>query len=159
MSEPAAADNVVPMRKQLSLDPGGATVDTAKIGGITWAAGTKDLDEELVKGSDVRVTLVARVTGVPFDDKYDAHGHIAETIRSHDLRIDSIEQIETVSARAYTTAAEAEQELEEEQAKAADAPLGGEPAADDDGEGAGKPAAEEEPEADPFGADDPAPSA
>lgn len=153
-----AAEKVVPLRRQLSLDPGGATVDTAKVGGLTWAAGTKDLDEQLVKGSDVRITLVARVTGVPFEDKYDAHGNISETIRSHDLRIDTIESIETVRARAYTTAAEAEQELEEEREKAAEAPLGGEPA-DGDGEPPAEEPAADESEADPFADGDSAPSA
>lgn len=150
--EAGAASNVVRMR-QLSLDAGGATVDSSRIDGVTWAAGTKDLEGEFKKGSDVRMTVIMRTVGIHPVDKYDGHGNIAETIRGHDFRIDTVESIEVVNPRAYKTAAEAA--AEEDAAGDGDegAVGGGEPAADASTEGdapADQPPAE--PEDDPFDA-------
>lgn len=142
----AAASNVSPIR-QLSLDAGGRAPDKAIIGAFSWGAHTKDLDFEVPKGSDVKITLTARVTGVPNRDKYDAHGHVTQTIREHELRVDSIEAIEVVSARAYVTAAEA----------AAEEDAAGD--GDDGAVGSGEPAPEDPAPADEQPAEEPAPDA
>jgi hypothetical protein len=68
---------------QLTLDVGGATVDTSTIGSIKWGAETRDLPGQFRKGDDVAVALVARVVAVNIEDKYDAHGNAVETIRKH----------------------------------------------------------------------------
>lgn len=143
---PEAESNVVPMRKQLSLDPGGATVDVSKIGGIAFAAGTKDLDDkEFKKGSDVRIVMVARVTETHFKDNYDGHGNISVTDRLHDLRVDAVESIELVNPRAYKTAAEYEAELAEKRAQEDDGAVGGGVPT-----GEGDPVESDKPEPDPF---------
>jgi hypothetical protein len=82
----ASTANVRQMPQQLSLIAGGATVDTSTIGSIKWGAETRDLDGQFQKGDDVAVALVARVVKVEFEDKYDAHGNVTETIRRHTLR-------------------------------------------------------------------------
>lgn len=113
MGEAARADEgkVTPLRgRQLTLIAGGATVDTSVIGGVSFAAGTKDLDAQFKKGDDVRIEVVARVTGVNCVDKYDAHGNIAETIRKHGLRVDEVRVVELERAQAAVTAAEAQAE-------------------------------------------------
>lgn len=105
--EAATASKPTPIRqKQFTLDAGGAIPDTAEIGSVTFAAGTKALADEIKKGSDVAVTLTARVVEVHTADKYDAHGHVSETIRRHDLRIDDI-QVDDVVPQAFTLAAAA----------------------------------------------------
>lgn len=96
--------------RQLTLIAGGATVDTAVIGGVSFAAGTKELDAQFKKGDDVRIEVVARVTGVNCVDKYDAHGNIAETIRKHGLRVDEVRSVGLERAQAAVTAAEAQAE-------------------------------------------------
>lgn len=146
-----AASNVSPIR-QLSLDAGGRAPDKAIIGAFSWGAHTKDLDFEVPKGSDVKITLTARVTGVPNRDKYDAHGHVTQTIREHELRVDNIESIEVVNPRAFVTAAEAAAEGDDPEANDG-AVGGGEPApaeAATDGDDAPAEEPAQEPEADPF---------
>lgn len=91
----------------LTLDIGGATVDTSVIAGLSWAKGTKDLEREFKKGSDVRITLVARVTEVGAKDKYDGDGNISETVKGHKFRADELESIELVAEADFTTVAEA----------------------------------------------------
>ena len=170
--EAGAAGNVVQLR-QLSLDAGGATVDESVIGTFSFAAGMKDLDVEFKKGSDVRFTFVARVTGVDTEDKYDGHGNIARTIRGHDFRVDQVELAELVNPRAYKTAAEAAAE-EDAAGDGDEGALGGAEPVDDDGdpdpdaqaaadaeaeraaEEDAAPAAESEPEPDPFAGEPPA---
>lgn len=89
---------------QLTLDAGGATVDTSIITSVKWGKDTRDLPGEFKKGSDVRVTLLCRVTGVPVDDLYDGHGNIKETVRGHKLRVDEVEKVELVKRDAFTLA-------------------------------------------------------
>jgi hypothetical protein len=139
----AAASNVSPIR-QLSLDAGGRAPDKAIIGAFSWGAGTKDLDFEVDKGADVRITLVARVTGVPNRDKYDAHGHVTQTVREHELRVDGIESIEVVKTRAFVTAAEAAAE-EDAAGDGDDGAVGGGEAAPEDAAPAEEPAPDEQP--------------
>lgn len=91
--------------QQLSLDAGGATVDTSVIDGVKFAKGVKDLEEGLTKGSDVHLTIIARVTDVKLTDKYDAHGNVAETLRKHTLRIDGLDVV-SVTPEQYKIAAE-----------------------------------------------------
>lgn len=107
MSTNSEGATVTKLHGRLDDRAGGATVDTSKIDSVRFAAGTKELDAQFRKGSDVRVTVIARVTGTPVDDKYDAHGNVAETIRGHRLRIDEVESIELVRADAAKTAAAA----------------------------------------------------
>lgn len=71
---------------------------------IRWGKDTRDLPSEYKKGSDVRITLLCRVTGTPFDDLYDGHGNIKETVRGHKLRVDEVEKVEMVARDAYTVA-------------------------------------------------------
>jgi hypothetical protein len=140
----AAESNVVPMR-QLSLDPGGATVDVSAIGTISIPKELKDLEQvEFKKGSDVKITLTARVVDISFPDHYDSHGNIAKTERLHHLRVDDVESVDLVTARAYKTAAEYEEELAEKRAAEGDGAVGG---GIPTGEGD---AADENPEPDPF---------
>lgn len=89
---------------QLTLEAGGATVDTAVITSVKWGKDTRDLPGEFKKGSDVRITLLCRVTGTPFDDLYDGHGNIKETVRGHKLRVDEVEKVELVARDNFTLA-------------------------------------------------------
>jgi hypothetical protein len=93
------------------------------------------------------------VTGVPNRDKYDAHGHVTQTVREHELRVDGIEAIEVVKTRAFVTAAEAA--AEEDAAGDGDngAVGGGEPAGDE------QPAEGSGPDEEPGPAPDAAPAA
>jgi len=85
------AATVTQMPKQLTLEVGGATVDTSTIGSIQWAAEVRNVGQrEFDKGDDVELRIVARVVGVDIKDRYDAHGNVAETIRQHELRIDEL---------------------------------------------------------------------
>lgn len=88
---------------QLTLEAGGATVDTSTIGSIKWGAETRDLDGQFRKGDDVAIALVARVVNVSFEDKYDAHGNVTETIRKHTLRVDE-QSAKVAQAEAFTVA-------------------------------------------------------
>lgn len=88
---------------QLTLEAGGATVDTSRIASVKWGAETRDLDGQFRKGDDVTVTLTARVTNVAFEDKYDAHGNVTETIRKHTLRVDE-QTAKVAAAGAFTVA-------------------------------------------------------
>jgi hypothetical protein len=73
---------------QLTLDAGGATVDTSRIGSVKWGAETRDLEGQFRKGDDIAIALVARVVEVKLRDVYDAHGNVKETIREHVIRVD-----------------------------------------------------------------------
>jgi hypothetical protein len=88
---------------QLTLDVGGATVDTSTIGSIKWGAETRDLPGQFRKGDDVAIALVARVVAVNIEDKYDAHGNVVETIRKHVLRVDE-QSAKIKEAEAFTVA-------------------------------------------------------
>ena len=88
------------LQDQLTLDAGGATVDTSKIGSLKWGAETQDLGDEFQKGSDVELKIFARVTDVRLQDKYDAHGNVSETIRYHVVRADRVEVLGVTPDRA-----------------------------------------------------------
>lgn len=98
-----AASQLASPPRQLSLIAGGATVDTAKIGSLTFAALVAELERELPKGADVELRIVARVTAVDITDKYDSYGNVKETVRAHDLRIDQL-TIEGVQSDSYELA-------------------------------------------------------
>lgn len=106
----------------LTLDVGGATVDAAVIAGVSFAKGTRDLDREFKKGSDVRITVVARVVDVGARDKYDGHGNISETTRRHSFRVDEVESVELVGTDNFVTVGQA---AEAEAQAAADAAADG----------------------------------
>lgn len=107
----------------LTLDIGGATVDASEIQSLTWAKGTKDLPRGFSKGSEVRLTVIARVVGVKGTDKYDSHDNISETVRGHFLRVDEVETCELVSTDNFRTVADA---AADEAQAAADAATEGE---------------------------------
>lgn len=96
----AESGQVVRMQ-QLTLDAGGATVDSAEIASVKWAAGTKPLTREFKKGSDIEIRLIARVVEVKVKDVYDAHGNISETIRGHVLRVDDTKSVKVANEEAY----------------------------------------------------------
>lgn len=97
--------SVTPIR-QLSLDVGGRAPDKIEVGALSWGATVKELDRDLVKGSDVEITMRARVTGGGSIDKYDAHGHVTQTIKAVALRVDEL-AISAVSVDAYEEATDA----------------------------------------------------
>lgn len=96
--------------KQLFIDGfGGATIDSAEIKSIKLAAKVGELDRDLKKGDDVELRIVCRVTGGGSDDKYDAHGNVAETVKGFKLRADELEVV-SVNQQAFKTTAQAEEE-------------------------------------------------
>lgn len=131
----SAAENVRALRPQITLDVGGATADSSEIKGLSWAAGTKELDREFKKGDDVRIVLTGRVVGVPIDDKYDGHGNVRETIRGHKIRVDDVELVELAGSGRFKTTAQAAAEEAEAAEAAAAAEGGAAPAGAGDGDG------------------------
>jgi hypothetical protein len=90
---------------QLTLDAGGATVDTSRIGSVKWGAETRDLEGQFRKGDDIAIALVARVVEVKLRDVYDAHGNVKETIREHVVRVDE-QSAKVAKAEAFTVVAD-----------------------------------------------------
>lgn len=85
---------MVPPQNQLFSDRiGGATIDRAEIKSLRLAKGVGELkaENDLGKGDDVEIRIVARVVEGGGKDKYDAHGNISETTKRLALRVDELD--------------------------------------------------------------------
>jgi hypothetical protein len=78
------------MTMQLSLNVGGATIDTAKLGSIKFAKAVNEIDTDFNKGDDIIISVRCRILGAHPKDRYDAHGNIVETTKTFDLRADDL---------------------------------------------------------------------
>lgn len=80
---------------QLTLNVGGANVDTSQIASLKFAKEVNEIGDQFPKGADVTLQVTCRVTEVKVTDRYDAHGNVSETIRRHVLRADECKIVRT----------------------------------------------------------------